>query len=312
MGNASVNVVLPLFGVMLAGYLAGRFRVLMEGSSAILSRFVFAISLPALVFISLSRVPVEDFLDWPFLGALGGGMLLIFCLSLLVARVAFPDSLTALALHGLSAMFSSTAYVGLPIVLMVFGNAGLVPGIIGVILTGAVFLPLGIVLAEIDASRGRSEGIFTLAPLIAVLRNPIMVATMAGLTSSAAGVAIPVPIVTFCETLSAAFIPCALFSAGLFISGCTVKGETKEIAWLVFAKLVLHPLVTWWLAYHVFALEGNLPAIAVVQAALPSGVPVFVLAQQYNTFVTRSSAVIVVSTAISVVTLSVLLYFVER
>lgn len=312
MGNASVNVVLPLFGIMLAGYLAGRFRVLMEGSSAILSQFVFVMSLPALIFISLSRIQVGDFFDWPFLGALGGGMLSIFCLSLLVARVAFPDSLTALGLHGLTAMFSSTAYIGLPVILMVFGDAGLVPGIIGVVITGAVFLPLGIILAEIDKSRGRGEGVFTLTPLIAVLRNPIMVATMAGLTASAAGIAIPAPIATFCETLSAAFIPCALFSAGLFISGCSVKGETKEIAWLVFAKLVLHPLVTWWLAYHVFALEGILPAIAVLQAALPSGVPVFVLAQQYNTFVTRSSAVIVVSTAISVVTLSVLLHFVER
>jgi malonate transporter len=312
LANASVNVVLPLFGIMLAGYLAGRYEVLTEGSSAVLSRFVFAVSLPALVFISLSRVTVEDFFDWPFLGALGGGMLSIFCLSLVVARIAFPDSLTALGLHGLTAMFSSTAYIGLPVVLMVFGNAGLIPGIIGAVITGAVFLPLGIILAEIDKSRVRGEGAFTLAPLIAVLRNPIIVATAAGLAVSASGIAVPVPLATFCETLSAAFIPCALFAAGLFISGCSVKGETKEIAWLVFAKLVLHPLVTWWFAYRVFELEGNLPAIAVLQAALPSGVPVFVLAQQYNTFVTRSSAVIVVSTTISVVTLSVLLFFVER
>lgn len=312
MENASVNVVLPLFGIMLAGYLAGRFKVLLEGSSAILSRFVFAVSLPALVFISLSRVPVEDFFDWPFLGALGGGMLSIFCLSLLVARIAFPDSLTALGLHGLTAMFSSTAYIGLPVIMTVHGNPGLVPGIIGAVITGAVFLPLGIILAEIDKSRGKGERAFTVAPLIAVLRNPIIVATVAGLAVSAAGFAIPAPVATFCETLSAAFVPCALFAAGLFVSSCSVEGATKEIAWLVFAKLVLHPLVTWWLAYHVFALEGILPAIAVLQAALPSGVPVFVLAQQYNTFVARSSAVIVVSTAISVVTLSVLLFFFER
>jgi predicted permease len=74
----------------------------------------------------------------------------------------------------------------------------------------------------------------------------------------------------------------------------------------------LHPLITWWLAYHVFALQGILPEIAVLQAALPTGVPVFVLAQQYNTFVTRSSAAIVISTAASVVTLSALLFFFER
>ncbi len=312
MGNAGINIILPLFGVLLAGYLAGRFRVMTEGSSAILSRFVFVISLPALIFVSLSRVSVGDFFDWPFLGALGGGMLATFCLGLLVARFVFRDSLTALGLHGLTAMFSSTAYIGLPVILMAFGDAGLVPGIIGAVITGAVFLPIGIILAEIDKGRSRGKGDFRLAPLIAVLRNPIIVATAAGLIASATGIVIPGPIATFFELLSRAFIPCSLFAAGLFMSGCSVKGQTKEITWLVFAKLLLHPFITWWFAYHVFALKGILPAIAVLQAALPSGVPVFVLAQQYNTFVSRSSAVIVVSTAVSVVTLSALLVFLGR
>jgi len=63
----------------------------------------------------------------------------------------------------------------------------------------------------------------------------------------------------------------------------------------------------------VFTLKGGiLPAVTVLQAALPCGVPVFVLAQRYNTFVTRSSAVIVVSTAISAVTLSVLPAYFKR
>ena len=85
----------------------------------------------------------------------------------------------------------------------------------------------------------------------------------------------------------------------------------KEIGWLVFVKLALHPLITWWLADRVFELEGILPAIAVIQAALPSGVPVFVLAQQYGSFVARSNAVIVISTALSVFTLSGLLIYLE-
>jgi predicted permease len=295
---------------MLAGYLAGRFGMLMAGCSAILNQFVFVVSLPALLFISLSRIRVEDFFDWRFLGALGGGMLVIFLLSTQVARLIFPDNLTALGLHGLTAMFSSTAYVGLPIIKMVFGDAGLVPGIVGVVITGAIFLPFGIILSEIDKERG--GGRFTFRPLVLLIRNPIILATVAGLFASAAGIVIPGSIKTFCELLSGAFIPCALFAAGLFMSGCSVKGDSKEITWLVFAKLLLHPLITWLLAYHVFALKGNLPAIAVLQAALPSGVPVFVLAQQYNTFVTRSSAVILVSSAISVLTLTVLLFVLGR
>lgn len=312
MGNATISIILPLFGIMLTGYMCGRFRLFMDGSSAILNQFVFVVSLPALIFISLSRIRVEDFFDWPFLCVLGGGMLTTFFLGVLVARLFFPDTLTALGLHGLTAMFSSTAYIGLPIIRMVFGDAGLVPGIVGVVITAAVFLPLGIILSEIDKERGGAKGSFTFRPLLAVLRNPIIVATVAGLSFSAAGVAIPGSITTFCELLSGAFIPCALFAAGLFMSGCSVRGETKEITWLVFAKLLLHPLITWYLAYHVFALKGILPAVAVLQAALPSGVPVFVLAQQYNTFVSRSSAVILISSVMSVVTLTVLLLALGR
>jgi len=294
---------------MLAGFLTGHFKLLIEGSSEILSRFVFIISLPALIFVSLARVPVSEFFNWPFLAVLGGGMLIIFCLGLLVARFFFPDSLTAHGLHGLTAMYSSTGYVGLPVILMVFGDVALIPGLIGAVITGALFLPLGIIFAELD--KGHDGCRIVLTPLIEVIRNPILFSTIAGLAVSAVGISIPGPAITFFELLGGTFIPCALFAAGLFIASCSITGEGAEISWLVFAKLLLHPLITWWLAYHVFELEGILQAIAVIQAALPSGVPVFVLAQQYKTFEIRSSSVIVISTALSVLTLSALLVFLE-
>lgn len=301
MQNDSITVVLPLITIMLTGYLAGRFRLLPENASKVISRFVFVVAMPAFIFISLARIPVADFFNWPFLAALGGGMLAIFVLGIIVARYAFPGSLTAHSLHALTAMFSSTAYIGLPLILIIFGEAGLVPGIIGAVITGAVFMPLTIILAEID--RGRAGRKVATALLVAVIRNPLLVATIAGLLTSASGVGVPVPVITFCELLGEAFIPCALFAAGLFISGCSVKGEVKEISWLVFAKLILHPLITWWLAFYVIELDGILASIAVLQAALPSGVPVFVLAQHYETFVIRSSAIIVISTVLSILTL---------
>ena len=71
------------------------------------------------------------------------------------------------------------------------------------------------------------------------------------------------------------------------------------------------PSITWWLAYHVFGLGGIWAAAAIIQAALPTGAPVFVVAQRYGTFVERSSAAVVVSTVLSVVTLSVLLVLLD-
>lgn len=309
MSTIALDTILPLFGIMIAGYAAGRSGLLPNGASAALSRFTFVAAMPALVFVSLSRVPVAEFFDWPFLGALGGGMAITYAFSVAVARFAFPGTLTALGLHGLTTMFSSTAYIGLPLVLIVYGEAATVPGIIGAVITGVVFYPVAIVLAEIDKGSGGHGAIR--APLLGVLKNPVLIATAAGLAASGLGITIPTPVATFCEILGGAFIPCAMFSAGLFIVGSKVEGDVKEIGWLVFVKLALHPLITWWLAYRVFELEGILPAIAVIQAALPSGVPVFVLAQQYGSFVARSNAVIVISTALSVFTLSGLLIFLE-
>ncbi len=305
MSSAAINIVLPLSAILLAGYFAGRSGLFGETSSAVLNRFVFVVSLPSLVFVSLSRVTVDQFFNWPFLATLGGGMLATFVLSMAVARFVFPGGLSQLGLHGLTAMYSSTGYIGLPILLIAFGNEALIPGIIGAVITGAVFLPLAIILAEIG-NRDETRP-FSLAPFANVARNPIFMATVAGLLVSASGMGLPKPVSVFCDLLGGAFTPCALFSAGLFMVGCSVKGDGREISWLVFMKLAVHPLITWWLAYHVFELEGILPAVAVIQAALPAGVPVFVLAQQYQTFVARSNAAVVISTVLSAVTLSVLL-----
>lgn len=305
MNGVVTHTILPLFGILVAGYLAGRLRLLPETASAALGRFTFVAAMPTLIFGKLSVVDAAAFFDWPFLGALGGGMLAVYALSFLVARIAFPDTLTAHALHGLTAMFSSTAYIGLPLLLTAFGEAALVPAIIGAVITGVVFFPIAVVLAEID--RGRDTGRIVLSPLLGVVRNPVLLSTAAGLAVSAAGIGIPAPVATFCDLLGAAFVPCALFSAGLFMVSGSVRGDVREVGWLVFVKLAIHPLITWWLATRVFALEGILPAIAILQAALPADVPVFVLAQHYGTFTARANAVIVWSTALSVLTLSALL-----
>lgn len=305
MHNDSITVVFPLLAVMLSGYLTGKLGLLPDNGSKVISRFVFLVAMPAFIFISLARIPVDDIFDWPYLATLGGGMLAVFVLGIIAARFAFKDNLTAQSLHALTAMFSSTAYIGLPLILIVFGEAGLVPGIIGAVITGAVFMPLAIILAEIDKGHSGAKVVTTSA--LAVMRSPLLIATLAGLLTSASGVAVAAPAAAFFELLGDAFIPCALFAAGLFVSQCSVKGEAREISWLVSVKLIVHPLITWWLAFHVFELEGILPMIAVLQAALPSGVPVFVLAQHYETFVSRSSATIVISTMLSMLTLPILL-----
>ena len=305
MSNTVVNIVIPLFGIMLLGYLFGRFGLLKQQASEALSGFVFYVSMPALIFIKLSTISVSDFFDWTFIAVLGGGMLITFFIGFIASKIFFAGSLTENGLHALCSMYSSTAYIGLPIVLLLFGDAGLAPGIVGAVITGVVFMPLAVILIELGRGRETNRG--AMQSLFSAMKNPILIATICGLLISAADFRIPSPAATFFTTLGGAFVPCALFSAGLFMVRCSVKGAALEISWLVIIKLLIHPLITWWLAFHVFELDGVLPMIAVILAALPSGVPVFVLAQQYQCFESRSGAAIVISTAISLISISVLL-----
>ena len=85
--QAILNVALPIFGTILAGWLAGRWRILGGESTAALNAFVSYFALPVLFFGSLARAPVTAVLD-PLLIAglsltvlatfgLGGGELLL-------------------------------------------------------------------------------------------------------------------------------------------------------------------------------------------------------------------------------------------
>lgn len=301
-----LNVVLPVFAIMLSGYLAGRFRILGNESSQALNGFVYFVALPALFFVSMARVPVGEVFNWPFLAAYGGGLAVTFALAVTVARWVFPNRLGALGLHGLSAIFANTGYMGIPLLLIAYGEAGTLPGIIATVFQGAVVMALGIVIVEIDVNRA-APGLEILRHVaLAVARSPLVLSAAAGLAVSAAGLELPAFLVTFCELLGAAVGPCALFAMGLFMVGRSFTAGAGEVAWLVGLKLLVQPAVTWVLAYEVLGIEPLWAASAVILSALPTGALVFVLAQQYGIYVQRSTAAIMVSTLVAVVTLSLL------
>ena len=304
--TAIINVVLPIFAIMLAGFLAGRFGILGEASSEALNRFVYYGALPALFFVSMSRVSTGEALNWSFIAALGGGALATFVLGIAVAAFAFPNRLGALGLHGMSAIFSNSGYMGIPLLITAFGEAGKLPAILGAMMTGVVILPICVVIIELDMGRGGGPLAILRHVFMAVARNPLVLSAGAGLLVSVVGLPLPQPIATFCNIMGAAAGPCALFAIGLFIVGRSLRAGPVEVGWMVALKLAVQPAITWWLAFKVLTMPPVWAASAVILAALPTGALVFVLAQQYDIYLQRSTAAIVISTVLSVLTLSAL------
>ena len=305
--DALINVAVPVFGIVLAGYLAGRFSVLGQDSAAALNRFVYYFALPPLLFLFTARAPIEKVLFWPFIGAYLGGTLATLLIAVVVGRLWFRHDLERLALHGLTGVFANTAYMGVPLFLTAFGPEGALPAIVGTLVSFTLLIGSAIATLETSRAVGPSLGLIVSQVSRALLRVPLLIAPFLGMAFSTLGLPVPKAIGNFLDLLAAAAGPAALFALGLSLVAQNLKGDAVEVGWLAVLKLIVHPLITWLLVRHVFPMPSPWAEAAVILAALPVGALVFVIAQQYDVFVQRASTAIVATTALSVVTITLLL-----
>ena len=113
------------------------------------------------------------------------------------------------------------------------------------------------------------------------------------------------------DYLAQAAAPCALFAMGVTLALRPLKRVPVEIGYLSLAKLVLLPGTV----YVVLSLVGDFAPVwvysAVLLAGLPTATNVFVISQQYGVWQERASATVLITTALSVLTLPVLLYLIN-
>ncbi len=306
--QAVFDIVLPVFAIILSGFLAGRFGLLGTASAEALNRFVFYFALPPLLFLSTARVEISDILYAPFLAAYFGGLILTAALAYGGARSLFGlCRVETIVLHIMATVFANTAYLGIPLFLAAFGEPRLLPAIVATVFTNVILI--GLATAAIEYGRHGHHGTGTALARagLAVVKSPIFLAPAAGILASAVGLVIPRPVANFAELLGATAGPGALFALGLSLVGRSLNTGWAELGWIVALKLVVHPMLTLVLVTYVISMDPFWAKSAVLLAAMPTGALVFVLAQNYDIYVQRASATIVATTVLSVVTLSSIL-----
>jgi len=172
-----------------------------------------------------------------------------------------------------------------------------------------VVTSIGVILLELDRDGDAPGWAIALNAVKGVVRSPLVLSAVGGLLVSWSGLTLPPPMVSYCAILGAAAGPSALFAMGLFMVGKPLRAGLTEVGWITFLKLAFMPLVTYWLAFEVFRLDLLWAQASVILAALPTGGLMFILAQRYNVYVHRTTASIMVSTAVAMVTLSILFLF---
>ena len=305
------DIVIPVFILMVLGWGCRRSGLLEEASASALNRYVYYIAVPALMFISTVSVDIQSVLQWHFIAVYIGGSAIAVIVAFIGWRrmqLAAPLDWTVVALNS---AWANTVYMGVPIFYFMFGDRGALPVIIATVISNLLFILVLALMSELQNSQGGVVAKLKTLLVQALLKNPVMMAPLLGMLVSLSGISLPAIILTPLQMLAPSAAPVALFALGISLSGLQVGAGSFELVWLTLVKLVVHPLATFALAL-MFGLEPFWGASAVVLSALPTGAMVYVLAQQYNTRVTLTSATIMVTTLVSLITLAVLLPLMQQ
>lgn len=298
------NAVLPVFGLVACGLLAGRFGLVTQASSEALNQFVYAFALPAMLFIAVYRGSLEEILSGYFLAAVVCATLSTALVGYVLSRRAQNAGQPESILRGLNASFANTGFLGIPLVAVAYGERAVLPAALATVATNLFSFAVAIVCLEMATNPRGGNLMRTLG---GVARSPLIWPIGLAVLLVALQVRVPVPLEKFANLLAAAAGPCALFAIGLFVSQLSMRAGVAA-AWPSTAlKLALHPLLTALLVFYLLPVDAFWAKIAVVCASLPLGATAFVLAQRYKLLEAETSTGAVLSTAASVVTVSLIM-----
>ncbi|HCI05762.1 MAG TPA: malate transporter, partial [Sulfitobacter sp.] len=201
-------------------------------------------------------------------------------------------------------------FLGIPMLTLILGEAAVGPIMMMLAVDLIIFSSLVVILVT-----GSQDGQMSIRILktvgLGLVKNPMIVAMTLGLLCSGFDLTIPVPLNEFLAILGGAATPGALFAIGASLA--TKSAERIKVAgWLTFCKLVLHPAFVAFGALFLFSVDPYSAAVLIAAASLPVAGNIYMLAQHYSVAPQRVSAAILVSTAISIFTVSLVIGWVTN
>src|SRR5215470_17148649 len=209
--HAVLNSALPIFALILTGFICGFFGVFDRTATDNLNRFAIYLALPSLMFTAMAKITPDQVKQFGFAGAFGGGFAITFAFA--VSRLRGRRVANA-SIEGLDAGYSNVGFMGIPMCLLVFGPESAPASIIATLFTACVLFLFAVILVEIDLQKGDRLWSTGVRVMGSVLRSPLLVAPVAGLAVGLSGLKVPAPFESFATLLGGAASPAALVCIG--------------------------------------------------------------------------------------------------
>jgi predicted permease len=301
------TVILPFFGLIAFGFGAGRWLRITHQSAAALNIFVFYFAMPALFFQLVAETPFRDLANWSFVLTTTFATYCVFAIAFSFGALITRGNIPQATIEGLIGSYANVGYMAPGLTLAAFGTAAAAPTALVFAFDSAMLFAL----LPLMMALGGTERVDPVAMgrMVArrILLHPFIIAAALGFVAAVVGFAPPGPLDALLTTLRSAAVPCALFGVGLSLSFRKVEPVTLDLPVLIAIKLLLHPLIVYLLLSWIAGFDPVWVYSAVLMAALPPAANVHVFAQQYQTLAAKASMAILVGTAVSVLTITVIL-----
>ncbi|PWT86028.1 MAG: AEC family transporter [Acidobacteria bacterium] len=301
------DLILPVFAVILTGWIVGYTGYLSRALSDALIHFAYNIAMPALLIVTIAQEPGHSLINWRFLVAFGGGSLLCFILVFGIMSLRASQSLATRTMHGMAASMTNTGFVALPVLQAIYGHRAVLPAAIATVFVAAVMFPIAVILLELaqrDAHGSRTTPIVTFKH---IMLNPMVLSTLTGMLLSVLGFRMPGPVTAYLGILADALTPCALFAIGLGLSIEGLRANIGQASLLSAVKLVIMPLIVYGLSVSL-RLDPLYTIAAVICAAVPTAKTVYILAGEYRCEEMMVASTVSLTTLASVISLVLWLY----
>lgn len=299
----------PLFLLVLLGYALVQWARWPKEVADALTRFVFSVAIPAMLFRLMSGVSNLPPPDWTLLLVFFGSCLAVFLLGRVLGRFMFRMDGVSQSVFGLGAVFSNIVLLGLPLSKLTLGDAS-VPAV-SLVLVFNAFLLWTLVTVSVEWARRDRTADSTLLSGIAkaakdVITNPIVASILGGTLFGFTGIPLPTVIDSTFALVSEAAAPLALVALGMGLATYSLKEGLKESLVICALKLVVQPLLVYLLARWLGLSPLN-TQVVVLLAAAPTGANVYLMARQFKTLEGTIAFSMVLSVALSSVTIPVAL-----
>jgi malonate transporter and related proteins len=299
----------PIYLCIALGYLATRGGLFDRADMRVFGKFVINLALPALLFNALSQRSVGEIFNGRYLAAYALGSLILLSVAVLWYRRVQREGMTRSAILAMGMSCPNSGYVGYPVLLLTLGAP--VAGValaLNMVVENLLIIPILLALADMErhgAGRWRQQLLQTLQGLV---RNPLIIAIVAGFLVSALGISMPSPVARTVTLFAQASSALSLFVIGGSLVGLQLHGLRAAVAQIGVGKLILHPLcllavMTWLVPLD----DPQLKVALLLTGAMPMMGIYTILAQRHGHEGLASAALLVVTMA-SFFTLSGLLW----